>query len=178
MKRKIMIGLGVIILIALLAGAAYVIPGLASGRLTNIVAAIPGFSADNHNDRTDVTLIPAPELPPHAPNWVGTVASTQDNSIFASPRNGGTQMEIVTTHDTHVWVDDLSGIQAQKQTAQSGSEGTVHVQEVVRAITVSQVVPSDDILIWGEQRGNRWFASTVLLRGMVGAKSGTPLPDQ
>jgi hypothetical protein len=177
MKRKVTIGFGVIILVALLAGAAYVIPRLASGRLTNLVAAIPGLSAANKDGEIDVKLIPASQLPPHPPDWVGTVASTRDNSIFATPRNGGAAIEIVTNKDTLLWQDD-NGIIRKEIPSAGNSAGTVHVQESVQAIAISQVLANDDILIWGEQRGDRFIASTVLLRGMVAAKNVTPSEDK
>ncbi len=176
MKQKTWIIIGLVLGVALLAGAAFAIPGLASGRLQNLVGGLPGFSENSKPGDTDVKLIPAPELPQRPPDWVGTVANTSNNSIFATPRNGGTPIEIVTTHDTHIWEDDNGEISKNVRISQSDSEGTVHVQEIVQAIPISQVIASDDILIWGEQRGDRWIASTVLLRGMVGAKGGTPVP--
>jgi hypothetical protein len=177
MKQKTWIVVGAVLLIALLAGAAYIVPGLMSGRFSGILAAIPGFAEGTGRKSLDITLIPAPELPQHPPDMVGSVARTSNNSIFVTPRNGGTELEVVVTKDTHIWQDDNQAISTTVQSTAAKTAGSaLRVQETVVAITVAQVMDNDDILLWGEQRGDRFIASTVLLRGMVNTKGGTPMP--
>ena len=70
-------------------------------------------------------------------------------------------------------MDDNNQISKEVNPLRSAG-GSVRVQEYVVGVDVSQVIPNDDILVWGDQRGDRILAGTVLLRGMIAAKPGAP----
>jgi hypothetical protein len=175
MKRKIMVGIGVGLAILLLAGAAFIIPGLLSGNTAGLPGILSSLGGGSKSGEVDVSLIPAPELPQGAPDQVGSVANVQDNSIFVTPRNGGQSFEVVVTKDTRIWQDENSDV---RKSVASSSGGSLHVQEVVTPISVGQIAPDDDILIWGEARGDRTIANAVLLRGLVNLKSGSSVPGE
>jgi hypothetical protein len=173
-KGKISIGIGVGLVILLLAGTAYLLPALLAGKAGQLPGFLTVLGGSSNKGEVDVSLIPAPELPHGAPQRVGNIANVQDNSIFVTPRDGGSIFEVVVTKDTKIWQDDNSNV---RKSVASSSGGSIHVQEVVAPIGIAQIIPDDDVLIWGESRGGRMIADAVLLRGMNKIGNGTAAPS-
>ena len=149
----------------LLAGVAYVAVGLANPN-ANLFAGLqlPGLAADPDAKKpnSQFTVNYAADFPRSDPDIVGPLVSRQDNSLMVRPvsktRNPDTPLtEIVVTQDTklvrNATGDHLSGAPAPGTT----------VQQVLEPYTLDQVNVGDNVIAWGQRRGERMIADFVMV---------------
>ncbi len=182
LKKKNRAGLligGLIALVALLAGAAFV-----GGRLLNAQSPNPGAgsgpmivtSKDGGGERVTVKLDmePAKELPQTPADVKGIYQRKQDSSIFigtgqvrmmveqnqggvisATSNFDGPLVEIILTHDTTVYQDVT-----MKQF--NGPPAGQKMQQVVEPGSIDDIGENSVIVVWGERRGDRVVATTLV----------------
>lgn len=166
MKKSILSLVGIIALVVLLAGAAYV-----GGKLYQAQQQAP--AGRGHEPRKQVT--PAAEVPPAPPDGRGEVQSRDANSIMicdpesqAQPsvdKNGvlqeavtcSPQFEVVITHDT-VLLHDVTG----RTYVTPQPNGDVVMQEMVEPGADADIGNGTVIRVWGTLTGNRIVAQTIL----------------
>jgi hypothetical protein len=188
MKRTILIAGGVIFVVALLAGAAFVgarmltapdettASGGPSGRVMEIVS-------DDGSGPVSLRIIiePAPELPDRPSEASGIFLRRQDDSIFVgtgsieldmeiedgsepviSLSSDGPEIEVVVTRDTVIYSDetDISGDGSAPQ-----ESGEKTIQQVIKPIdSLDEVGPNTELQVWGERRGDRVVAAVLVYR--------------
>ncbi len=87
MKKKVLIGVGAVLGVALLAGAVFMAVRLLNAKASANGPAIPlaGLGGpDSGKTSFQIQMTPAPELPTAHADLVGQVTSIQDNSIFVA----------------------------------------------------------------------------------------------
>jgi hypothetical protein len=167
---------GVIALVILLAGAAFV-----GGRLLNRHAngSDNGVSISNgpggqQEVRVITQLEPAKELPATAPDARGLFASRKDNSIFVTlgdhfmttisadgsvsiqADGNSQQLEIVVTTDTKVY-KDVTQPPDVKSVPTDGK-----VQQQVAPGAIDEISTNSFISAWGDKRGDRLIATVLV----------------
>ena len=195
MKRRTWI-IGAVALVVLLVAAAFV-----GGQLLNTEAAagasplqmVAGQSgaesgANAQGMQTfDMEMEPATEVPQTEPDVTGLLARRGDNSIFittgsvvmtvgANPDgslsiNGtadGPEVEVVIPHTAQVYVDTTALTSAGAPQADGMRKQTVEPG------TVDEIGENSIISVWGERRGDRVIAHTVLY--MADALPAIPNP--
>jgi len=182
-KKKNRAGLligGLIALVALLAGAAFV-----GGRLLNTQASNPGAgsgpmivtSQDGGGERVTVKLDmePAKELPQTPADVRGLYQRRADSSIFigtgqvrmmveqnqggvisATSNFDGPLVEIIVTHDTTLYQDvTMKQFNGPLPAGQK-------MQQVVEPGSIDDIGENSMIVVWGERRGDRIVATTLV----------------
>ena len=171
MKRSIWIAIGVVVVVLLLAGAAFV-----GGRLLNRQGVLGRGSGPMMMIRSgeggalqSVELELSDELPSPAPEAAGLFLRREDNSIFVGTgqimmmvENGemdashdGPEVEVVVTHDTTVYCDET-----MLQYGEVSKDGKV--QQVLKSGSIEEIDENSIISVWGEQRGDRLFAEVLV----------------
>jgi hypothetical protein len=175
MKRSILIGAGVVALVLMLAGAAFV-----AGRLLSTSGQVGGAASGPRiivpgagGDMIEAQFEQADELPDERPDVAGFFARREDNSVFVSESSGDGMMirvgedgavstnagdketEVVITSDTLVYVDVTTEI-----VDESHDGGTV--KQVLESGSVDEVGEYSVVMVWGEKRGDRVVADTLL----------------
>ena len=165
---------GVIALIVLLAGAAFV-----GGRLLNQTAPAGGpgnmvISGGPAGGQTVTLQIePAKELPTAPPDARGLFAERKDNSIFVTignefmvqvDKNGtvntqtngnGDKLEVVVTGETKIYKD----VTQASLNGPPPSDGKV--QQQVAAGSLDEIGSNSFVSAWGERRGDRVIARVL-----------------
>lgn len=188
-KRTVMIIGGMIALIGLLAGAAFV-----GGRLLNRQAQIGdpkglAFSSGTGGaQQVSVHLERAKELPDAPPAVTGLFAERKDNSVFVSlgdqfmvtvnkdgsvntQTNGnGQTLEVVVTGDTILYKDvtQLKDIKTQPSSST--------VQQQVEPGSLDGIGSNSFVSAWGERHGDRVIAKVLLYSQMHMIKAAAPQP--
>ena len=174
--RRTRLIVGVVALIVLLAGAAFV-----GGRLLNqatpqaggpggmMISGGPGGGSQ----RVSVELVPAKELPEAEPAATGLFAERKDNSIFVTLGNkfmvqveksgavntqtdgNGQQLEIVVTGDTILYKDvtQMGDVQTQPVDGK--------LQQQVAPGSLDEIGANSMVTAWGERRGDRVIANVL-----------------
>jgi hypothetical protein len=184
MKRILLIG-GAIALVVVLAGAAFVAGRLLNGQPLamggeggqNIVLNTggPGGGAVS----VKLNIEPARELPQTQPDTRGLFDHRADSSIFIgtgqvqmmvqkkpdgtldmSAKHDGPVVEVVVTHDTVVYSDvtmkDAGALPPGQQS------GEVKKQQVLEPGSIDQIAEYSQVTVWGEKRGDRIIAQTLV----------------
>ncbi len=179
MNKRVLIVVGVVILVLLLAGAAFVggqllngqgLPVLASGGGQKFFTAQGGKAAQG----VQMNIIPAKELPQTPAEVKGIFDHRQDNSFFVgtglvkmsvikdqsgnvttSASHDGPTLEVVVTPQTTVYRDVTL-----KQFADKPASG--QVQQVVESGTLDEVGQSSSITAWGKKTGDRVIADVFV----------------
>jgi hypothetical protein len=179
MKRSILVISGVVALIVLLAGAAFV-----GGRLLNARSSTPGagsgpvmFTSNGGGERVTVKLDmePAKELPQTPAEVKGLYQRRQDSSIFigtgqvkmmvqqsqggaisTTSSYDGPMVEVVVAHDTSIYQDVT-----MKQFNGPPPAGQ-KMQQVVEPGSIDDIGENSVIVVWGERRGDRVLATTLV----------------
>lgn len=175
MKRSIWIAAGVVVLVLVLAGAAFV-----AGRLLNPTAqksdaagkmriSAPGASGG----MIEAEIEPAEELPEERPDVLGFFARREDNSVFISESAGNGMMiamdedgsistnageeetEVVVTSDTLIYVDMTA------ESFDDSQDGEV-VKQTLKPGSVDEIGEYSAVMAWGEKRGDRLVARILL----------------
>jgi hypothetical protein len=171
-KRTGLIAIGVFLLIALLAGAAFV-----GGRLLNQAAPQNGSGSrileggPAGGQGVSVEVEPAKGLPNEKPTAVGLFAERKDNSIYVTlgtefavhvDRNGnvdtqtngnGDKLEIVVTSNTTIY---------KSVTPDNIPPGGGKVQQQLAPGSLDELGSDSIISAWGERRGDRVIATFLL----------------
>ncbi len=164
LRTRVVISLG----IGLVAGVAYLAMRLlnpnpsAFGNLQ-----LPGVNADPNAQKSDasVEVELAPEIPAVAPDLVGLLVEKKDNNLIVRPQSKGggeAQMtEVVITGDTQIYRN------ATGDNLNEPPPPGAMIQMVVEPWTVNQIDSGDNIIVWGEQRGDRLNAKVVLIETVM-----------
>jgi hypothetical protein len=160
MKRKILIISGILVLVLLLGGAAYI-----GGRLLN-GQGLPGFSSGGKNFQL------AAELPQTPADVDGVFESRQDNSILVgtgkvtvieqkdqsgphvSTEHDGPTVEIVVTTQTTIYEDVTQRV--------FDSASSQAVQQVVEPGSLDEIGPGSMLTVWGRKTGDRYIADVLV----------------
>jgi hypothetical protein len=177
MKKSMLIVSGVLLLVLLLLGAAFVAGRLLSGRV-GAGGDAEMVTFDTAEGRAgfarQLEMINAPEMPVAPPDVAGVFVRREDNSLFVGTGNltfvingdgenttqakasyDGPVVEVVVTHDTQIYRDDTFG-ELSSETP-SGA-----VQQVLNAGSVEEIAENGSVAAWGERRGERLFASVLV----------------
>jgi flagellar basal body-associated protein FliL len=179
MKRTMSIVVGVVVLVVLLAGAAFV-AGQMWGReapqdetLAGPPPMVPPEGAPA-GERVMVQLESAKELPQRPPDVLGVFARQEDNRIFVNSSGQGVviiqngeavsdagtkEVEVVVTSETTVYED----VTQQSVGGDLPSGGTV--QQKVKPGSVEAVGENSILSAWGEKRGDRLVADFLVYTG-------------
>jgi hypothetical protein len=172
MKKKIMIGIGAVLGVALLAGAVFVtvrlLNEIVSGNSPGILAGMGGPS-DSHVEFM-LKLTPAPELPIVHPDLTGVVTRIQDNSLFVTQATNvstnappsGPVTEVVVSQKTLIYRDTTLNT---VPTPRPGTTTNLGVQQVVELADLSSISTDSFVQVWGQQRGDRLNADMILVQG-------------
>ncbi len=211
MKKKILIGTGAVLGLALLAGAAFM-----AVRLLNTKASVNGPDSPlpgpggNGSGKTSIhiQMTPAPELPSAPADLVGQVTNIQDNSIFVAEMskssdgggnvvivgkavsgsgssndsgpstNGGQDVyatpsgqvaEVVVSQSTVIYRDTTMNSVPKPQ---PGSSTSIGVQQTLELTDISSISDSSLVQVWGQKRGDRLIADTIVVMGTAVINSG------
>ena len=180
-KKGIMIGVGLAVLVVLLAGAAFI-----GGRLMN-GQGLPGFSGGpqvfTSGGNTTVKIgpndiQPAKELPQTPADVRGLYDHSQDNSIFVgtgnvqmsvqkdqsgqvhtSANHSGPVVEVVVTTQTKVYQDTT--MEQFNGPPPSGQK----IQQVVEEGSLDDIGEYSTITVWGKKTGDRYIAEVLVYTG-------------
>lgn len=184
MKKRILIIVGIVVLVALLAGAAFVggrlltgqgLPGQASPGGLSMVT-----SQGGGEQRISIQTIPAKELPQTPADARGIFDHRKDNSIFVGTGNvkmmviknqqsgqvqtssshSGPTVEVVVSPQTIVYKDVT--MQQYNGGKPPGGSGTIKVQQVVEPGSLDEIGENSDITAWGKKTGDRIIADVLV----------------
>lgn len=172
MKRSIWLAGGVVALVLLLGGAAFVAGRLlAAPVLTsdNQDALVSGSGDQKSGSAVQVDVKPAAEMPESPADVSGLFVRREDNNLFVGTGqlsavlvdgkwkqyHDGPVMEIVTTHHTQIYRDNI--LQKLGGVAPSGS-----VQQVLEPGSVEEMGENTFVMAWGQRRGDRLVAEVVV----------------
>jgi len=195
MKKTAMIVGGIALLAALLAAGAYTAVQLLSAAEPQATSAGPGRVMESvmvENDGSPVsvrtTILPSPDLPAEESAAFGVFISRQDDNIIIGtgnidldvdievdpqsgqeqttviPRTDGPELEVVISNDTQIYRDvtDLSGPGPSKS-------GEREIQQQVKRVdSAEDIGQNTEIEVWGDRRGDRLFATTVVFGPIAG----------
>ncbi len=173
MKKKILLGIGAVVGLVLLSGAVFM-----AVRLLNTVAStngpgMPPAGASSPGKGGTVFMLkltPAPELPVIHSDLTGVVTRIQDNSLFVTQAThvssdappSGPVTEVVVSPKTAIYRDTtLDTVPAPRP----GTNTNLGVQQVVEAASVSSISTDSFVEVWGQRRGDRLIADTILVQG-------------
>jgi hypothetical protein len=166
MKRTLLYGSGILLVLILALGAFVGMRLLTTGE-------IPGLPRGLGH--TSVTLEKAEELPQEEPDLVGIFVRREDNSLVVGTGNitfhsyresetepftfekgyDGPQVEVVTTHATLIYYDVTGLPEADPETGQ--------VKQVLREGTLDELGQDHLFQVWGERQGDRIVAHTLVV---------------
>ncbi len=172
MKKRILIIGGILVLVALLAGAAFVGGQLLTGQgLTTLASSGGGHHPD---------FQPAKELPQTPANAEGIFDHRKDNSLFVgtgrvrkvpqtdqsgdvtvSLTHDGPTVEVVVTPQTTVY-KDVTMQQYNGGRPPPRDSGTITVRQVVEPGSPDEISENCQIAVWGNKTGDRLIASTLV----------------
>ena len=165
MRKKPVVGLSVVLGLVLLAGAAYL---AASWMAPNASAfgqlRLPGMAQNPSAKKGggfSVDLVPAPGIPLTSPDLVGALVENKDNSLMVRPQTKSdgeaSTVEVVVTGSTRLY-RNATGDNLKEPPA----PGT-KLQMTVDDWTVAQINRGDNLIVWGERRGERIVADVILI---------------
>jgi hypothetical protein len=189
MKRLVLIGIGIVGLVLLVGGAAFL-----GGRLVNGEGqgfSLP-FGIDGNGEARQglyLQVEPAKEIPTAEQTAIGAFIRRADNSVFigtgkraqvrpanqsgnvTTPTGYSSEIEVVVTHDTRVYRDVTD--RQFKSPPQNGQR----VQQVVEAGQIEEIGEDSNVQVWGRQNGNRIIADVLLYSIPSYLPAGVPKPE-
>lgn len=184
MKRILVIVGGMAVLVALLAGAAFVaglqLWGTEASPSNTLAGALAGAShmASSGGGTKGATMIAeiegAKELPQRPPDMLGVFVRREDNRVFVSSSSQGimytldgkvtsegdaTEVEVVATGETAVYKD----VTQESLGAGLPSGGTV--EQKLEPGQVEEIGANSVVMAWGEKRGERLVAEILVYTG-------------
>jgi len=170
MKRSILVASGVVALVLLLAGAAFVGARMLSGQNQRNEGSSSGHSISDSGGTKEFELVPATELPTASSDINGLFLRREDNSIIVGTgqarvtmqdgqvagSHNGPEAEVVITHDTLVYCDRT----------EYGTDEIVDgkLQQVVEPGSLEEIEKYSFTSAWGEKRGDRLLATVFLYK--------------
>jgi hypothetical protein len=193
MIKKVFLVIGGILIVALLAGGAFMTMRLLNAKAQNFAGGKGNMSFSSAGGpggakSVMIKLKPAPELPTQAADLRGLITDIQDNSLYVaqmnniqvSVSNGKTQMlqptpagpytEVVVSKDTKIWRDVT--MEDNKQPSGGTADQPVEIQQKVEASDISAIAAGSFAQIWGQRRGDRLIADTIVVQGIAVIKGG------
>jgi len=168
MKHTISIVSSVVVLVVLLAGAAFVGGRLLgdqelTGNNKGVIKIGEGLIASTG---TKIEVLPAAEMPDTPPDVAGVFVRREDSSLFVGTGTvtfvidgdasyDGPTVEVVSSHNTQIYRDDTT-----KQLAGVPPSGPV--QQVLKPGSLDEVGQNDVVSAWGERSGDRLVARVIV----------------
>jgi hypothetical protein len=195
-KRKVWFGIGGVLVVILLAGAAFMAMRLLNskspGGIGFLSGGLPlgGKGSSGAVQSIRIESDPNADLPKQAPDLTGQVASVKDNSFFvavpsgsggitvfsggtggAQPTPAGPYNEVVITNKTKIWRDATMDAMAKPA---GGSNGVQSIQQKLERTDSSILIPNAFVQVWGQKRGDRLIADVMVVMGggVVSGKGG------
>ena len=168
MRRSIWIAIGMVVVVLLLAGAAYV-----GGRLLgdqeltgNDTAAVKIGEGLIASTGTKIEVLHAAEMPDMPPDVAGVFVRREDSSLFVGTGTvtfvidgdasyDGPTVEVVSSHNTQIYRDDTTKL--LKDGPPSGP-----VQQALKPGSLDEIGQNDVVSAWGERRGDRLMARVIV----------------
>jgi hypothetical protein len=159
----ILVGLAGVVLLGMAAFVAVRLFNSGIPQGSNLVSALSSTPGAKKPGGVTYEVTPAAGIPTGQPDFMATVSEVRDNSVSITATSKLTQgadtvYELVIAQETKLYRDTTGENPPPPTDATS-------VQETVVQADLSQVVQGDLLAIWGERRGTRWIASTVLIYG-------------
>jgi len=189
MKKRLLITGSVVILVAVLAGAAYVGGEMLVGRRQGSNPFVGLSNSGKAGGGLYLTVVPAQGIPTSPPAAIGAFIRRADNSIFIGnsskqvqiqPANQGggavavvtpsSAMELVITTRTQIYSDVTS-----RQFTTPPQNGQT-VQQVVERGQVGEIGEGSTIQVWGQRDGDRIIADVLLYTVPSYLPKGVPKP--
>jgi hypothetical protein len=192
MKRTILIAGSVVVVVLLLAGAAFVGARMLSGpketdagvRGERVMELVVDDGSGPVSLRIKVD--PAPELPDRPSETGGVFVRRQDNSIFVGTgsieldvevngntgersvtlSHNGPEVEVVVTRDTIIYLDETDMSPGDPSSWKSGEK--IIQQEIKPADSLEEIGENTELQVWGERRGDRVVAEVLVYRIVEG----------
>ena len=177
MKKTILIIIGVVVLVLLLAGAAFVGAQLLSGQGLPVQASSGGLqfmTSQGGKQQVKIDIQPAKELPQIPADAKGLFDHRQDNSIFVGTGNvrmmaqkdqsgnvttsathDGPVIEVVVTPQTVVYRDVTMN-------QFNGQPPTGKTQQVVEPGVADEIGQNSTLTVWGKKTGDRIIADVLV----------------
>ena len=168
MRRSIWLVMGMVIVVLLLAGAAFVGGRLLgdqdlTGNSQEAVRIGEGLIA---RTGSKIEVQQADEMPDTPPDVAGVYVRREDSRLFVGTGTltfvigrdvsyDGSLVEMVSTHDTRIYRDDTAKL--LKDDLPSGP-----VQQVLKPGSLDEIGQNDVVSAWGEKRGDRLVASVII----------------
>jgi len=216
-KKKIFIGIGAVLAVALLAGAAFMAVRLINSNGANgNNSLLAGLGAGGPGGVSfSIQITPAPELPNAKADLSGQVTSVQNNSVFVAPFEGGKggganvvivgkaisggssssdsgpstnidtggssptpsgpTTEVVITKDTKIYRD--ASMDSVPKPQPGSGDVNMGIQQVLDPVDISQIVTDSMVQVWGQKRGDRLIADTIVVMGVAVFSTGGKPPQ-
>lgn len=178
MRKRILIAVGTVVLLGVLAGAAYVAGRLLVEPVTTNEASVMTRGSDGQTkvQIVDVDTKRAEELPDRPPDVTGLMTRAENNSIyigigpkrdfgFSTTSTGDYDasdfdaiVEVVVTRSTEMH-KDVTGAQSL-----GPGQKLETIQQKVAPLDLDDLRGQGLIMAWGERRGDRLIADVVLCR--------------
>lgn len=188
-RQTILIIGGIALVVALLAGAAFVGARMLSAPQGAWAGGGPGVRVmelvvDGGSGPVSlkVRVEPAPELPDRPAAAAGVFVRRQDNSIFVGTGSitldvevdgttgqrevnlghSGPEVEVVVGRDTVVYREETEMPTANPEEMKSGE---ITIQQVIRPVdSLEEIGQNTELQVWGTKRGDRVVAEVVVYR--------------
>lgn len=177
MKKTVLITSGIIVLLAVFTGAAFLVGRLLRSGSTQeqSISGQPQLleAGDQSGPQmVSVQLKKSKELPDREPDVMGFYSRREDNSIFVNVTEGGViiqigedgemstntgdkETEIVTTNETTVYRD------ATVDSIDTSSGGGEY-EQILKPGSLDEIGEMSSVLAWGEMRGDRLIAEILV----------------
>lgn len=181
MKRSVWIGIGLVVVLAILGAGAFTAVQLLTAQDEPEIPAGAQVFEDVYDDGSgnpvtvQTVILPAPELPTDGDSIGGVFLRQEDNSYFVGTgstsvsiqvENGetstavdhsGPEIEVVVTGDT-VFYEDITEVSFES----SASKEQTLQQEVRQVDQPTGLAKGASFAVWGERRGDRMTATVVV----------------
>jgi hypothetical protein len=172
MNKKVYLIIGGLLIVALLAGGAFMAMRLLNAR---------GQNTSGAEKSSKIKEIPAPEVPTQDADLSGRVISVKDNSLFVAeagldnisvrrllmqPTPPGPYTEVVVSKDTKIY-RDATYDNVPTPSANSSGGAVQQIQQKMDPVDISAVPANSYAQVWGQRRGNRVNADIIVVLAPV-----------
>ncbi len=202
MKSRILIIIACVLLVALLAGAAFMGMRLLNARANQndngkMISAGPGGAPGG---QVSISIQPSSELPSTKPDFIGQVQSVTGNSIMAQQQSKGIIIQsgsavkgdgsssgpVVSSSSDNNSTGITLEVVATKETKiyrdttmetnpkpnPSSGSGNFVMQQTLELADMTQVQNGYRIQVWGQKRGDRLIADVIVVMGALVIQKG------
>lgn len=200
MNKKLLIVIGAFLVVALLAGGAFMAMRLLNTKSPDSIANGGGGPGGNTmhiqsqggpggNVSVSIQINPSPLLPKQTPDLRGMVTQVKDNSIFIAqmdkmmggvingkavqqPTPAGPYTEVVISKDTKLYRDVTMDAMPDPSQMKNGGKVDQKLEEVDASAIVTG---NSNVQVWGQKRGDRLIADVIVVFGLAvkGEPSGS-----